>query len=98
MRKYYLKALLCTLAIGLAITASAHAALVTWDLNPSNANGPVGSTSFTFTSSGFSITAYGFDRAAGPDTGHELWVKDDGSDHGLGLAGTAHNELQVGPN
>lgn len=91
----YIKAALCTCALALS---SAHAGLVTWDLNPTNANGPVGSASHAFTSNGFSITAYGFDRVSGPDTGHELWFKNDPDDHGLGVTGTLHNELQVGPN
>jgi hypothetical protein len=85
----------CTLALAFS---SAQAGLVIWDLNPSNANGPVGSASHVFTSNGFSITAYGFDRVSGPDTGHELWFKNDSEDHGLGVTGTPHNELQVGPN
>lgn len=90
-----IKAALCTAALALG---SAHAALVTWDLNPNNSNGAVGSSSYTFNSSGFSLTAYGFDRVSGPDTSHELWFKNDGPDHGLGVTGTPHNELQVGPN
>jgi hypothetical protein len=90
-----IKAAVFTLTLALGST---HGALVTWDLNPSNANGAVGSASYTFTSSGFSIGAYGFDRVTGPDTPHQLWFKDDGIDHGLGVTGTAHNELQVGPN
>lgn len=89
-----IKASLCTLALALS---SAHAGLVVWDLNPTNTNGPVGSSSHIFTSSGYSITAYGFDRVSGPDTGHELWFKNDIDDHGLGVTGTPHNELQVGP-
>jgi hypothetical protein len=77
--------------------SSAHAVLVTWDLNPTNANASVGSSSQTFTSSGYSITAYGFDQVAGPDTGHTLFYKNSGLDHGLGLVGTLNNELQVNP-
>lgn len=86
---------LCILSLAIG---SAQAALVTWDLNPTNANGAVGSASQTYTSSGFSITAYGFDRISGPDAPHELWFKDDPQDHGLGVTDTPHNELQVGPN
>jgi hypothetical protein len=96
MRTYpSIKAVLCIVSFAIG---SAQAALVTWNLNPGNANGPVGSASHTFTSSGFSITAYGFDNVAGPDTPHELWFKNDPPDHGLGFPDTAHNELQVGPN
>ena len=90
-----IKAAFCTLVLA---CASAHAALVTWDLNPTAANGPVGASSYTFDSSGFSITAFAFDRVSGPDTPHQLWFKDDSTDHGLGVADTLHNELQVGPN
>ena len=90
-----LKAAFCILSLAIGST---QAALVTWDLNPTNANGAVGSTSFTYTSSGFSITAYGFDLIPGPDAPHELWFKDLNLDHGLGLTDTPHNELQVGPN
>jgi hypothetical protein len=74
---------------------SASAVLVTWDLNPTNANASVGSSSQTFTSSGYSLTAYGFDQVSGPDTGHTLYYKNSGIDHGLGLVGTPNNELQV---
>jgi hypothetical protein len=89
-----LKIALCLLALA----GSAHAALVTWDLNPTNANGAVGSSSYTYNSNGLNITAYGFDRVTGPDTPHELWFRNQDQDHGLGVTGTAHNELQVGPN
>ena len=89
-----IKAAFCTLALAFS---SAHAGLVIWDLNPTNTNGSVGSSAHIFTSSGYSITAYGFDRVAGPDPGHELWFKNDIDDHGLGVTGTPHNELQVGP-
>jgi hypothetical protein len=83
---------------GLAIASSAQATLVTWDFNPTNANASVGSASKTFTSSGYSITAYGYDVVSGPDTPHELYYKDvSGSpnDHGLGFVGTPHNEIQT---
>ena len=83
---------------GLAIASSAQATLVTWDFNPTNANAAVGSASKTFTSSGYSITAYGYDVVSGPDTPHELYYKDvPGSpyDHGLGFVGTPHNEIQT---
>jgi hypothetical protein len=77
------------------VASSAWATLVPWDLNPFNLNQSLGATSHTFTSSGYSITAYGFDRVSGPDTGHTLYYKDSGGDHGLGLVGTPNNELQV---
>ena len=82
------------------ICASAQAAIV-WDLNPSKVNAPVGSSSQTYTSSGFSITAYGFDNNGGVGTGHELFfknqaVKDGAVEFGLGLTHTLDNELQPG--
>ena len=80
--------------------AAAHAAIV-WDLNPNDLNAPVGSTSRTYTSSGFSITAYGFDNNAGIGTPHELFYKHEdiiggAVEEGLGLTNTPHNELQPG--
>jgi len=73
---------------------SARATVVTWDLNPSDANAAVGGSSHTFTSGGYSITAYGYDVVSGADTPHSLYFKDSGGDHGLGLVGTPHNEIQ----
>jgi hypothetical protein len=81
-------------AFALAST-SAHAVLVTWDLNPTNANASLGAASKTFTVSSYSITAYGFDKVSGPDTPHTLYYKDAGGDHGLGLVDTPHNEIQL---
>ncbi len=84
-----------------ALTAtSAWATVVTWELNPNNTNGPVGSSSLTLTQSGYTITALGYDNVAGPDTPHDLFFKsagpiDGGSEHGLGLTGTPNNELQT---
>lgn len=93
-----LKAVLCggLAVLALALASSTSATLITWDLNPSNQNGALGSASHTYTVSGFSITAYGFDNVVGNDTPHELYYKntDGGFDHGLGVVGTPHNELQ----
>jgi hypothetical protein len=90
------------LAVGclFAFTASAFATVV-WDLNPSNLNASVGSSSHTYTSSGFSITAYGFDNHSGIGAAHDLFYKSQGpiggaSEHGLGLVGTPDNEIQAG--
>ena len=48
-----------------ALTAtSAWATVVTWQLNPSNTNGNVGSSSLDLTQSGFTITARGYDNVA----------------------------------
>lgn len=92
----FLKASLLVLCASFAfIIPSSWATLVTWDLNPSNLNQSVAATSHTFISTGYSITAYGFDRVNGSDTGHTLYYKDADGDHGLGLVGTPHNELQV---
>ena len=83
-----------------AVVATSQAAIV-WDLNPNNQNAPVGSTSHTFTSSGFSITAYGFDNNGGIGTPHQLFYKHEneiggGFESGLGLTNTTHNEIQPG--
>jgi len=83
-----------------AIIASAQATVV-WDLNPNDQNAPVGSSSHTFTNSGFSITAYGFDNHSGIGTGHELFYKNipeigGAVEFGLGLVNTQSNELQPG--
>jgi hypothetical protein len=87
--------LLCGAALAVS---SAQATLVTWDFNPTNANAALGSASYTFTSSGYSIAAYGYDVVSGPDTPHELYYKDAPGtpyDHGLGFVGTPHNEIQI---
>jgi hypothetical protein len=89
----FLKTALLCLCGGVAFVAlSARATVVTWDLNPTDANASVGSSSKTFTSNGNSITAYGYDT---PSTAHELYYKDASGDHGLGLVGTPHNEIQT---
>jgi hypothetical protein len=85
---------LLLVASSLAFGASpARATLVTWTLNPGGANANVGSSSQSFTVSGFTITARGYDV---PSTPRELFFKNAGADEiGLGLVDTAHNELQV---
>ena len=89
---------LVAIASALFIAASTQAAIV-WDLNPGDQNAPVGSSSHTFTSSGISITAYGFDNNSGFGTAHELFYKHENLiggavESGLGLTNTPHNELQ----
>jgi hypothetical protein len=85
-----------------AFTATSSSASVVWDLNPApRQNAPTGQTSITYTSSGFSITAYGFDNNAGVGTAHELFYKNVNEiggavEFGLGLTNTLNNELQVG--
>jgi hypothetical protein len=93
--------LLRTLCCIAALTAtSAWATVITWDLNPNNTNGAVGSSSLDLTKSGFTITARGYDNVPGPDTLHQLFFKSGGpigggSEIGLGLVGTPNNELQT---
>ncbi|HYR22368.1 MAG TPA: hypothetical protein VEP30_05535 [Chthoniobacterales bacterium] len=81
------------------IGSQAWATLVTWNLNPSGLNQAVGSSSQSYTVSGYSITASGYDNNGGVGTLHDLFFKNDGGDEiGLGLVNTLHNELQVGSN
>jgi hypothetical protein len=93
--------LLRTFCCIVALTASsAWATVVTWDLNPTNTNGNVGSSSLNLTQSGSTITARGYDNVAGADTVHELFFKSaaesgGGTETGLGLVGTLNNELQT---
>lgn len=89
---------ICGLCVIAAFSARATVTTVTWDLNPIPSNGAVGSASQVFTSQGFSITANGFDHTGSSnDPSHELFFKNGGGDEtGLGLVGTAHNELQAG--
>jgi hypothetical protein len=90
----------CALLFTATIATSSWASIV-WDLNPEDQNSPVGSSSRTYTSSGFSITAYGFDNNSGFGTAHELFYKNvpeigGAVESGLGLTNTTNNELQVG--
>jgi hypothetical protein len=91
----------CAVLLTAVVATSSWAAIV-WDLNPApRQNAPVGSTSRTYTSSGFSITAYGFDNNAGVGTPHELFYKNqmdiDGAvEFGLGLTDVKSNEIQAG--
>jgi hypothetical protein len=84
----------------ITVIVSAQAAIV-WDLNPNQQNAPVGSSSRTYTSSGFSLTAYGFDNHSGIGTAHDLFYKSvpdigGATETGLGLTNTLSNELQTG--
>jgi hypothetical protein len=88
-------------ALVAALTAASSRATIVWDLNPNHQNAPVGSSSRTYTSSGFTITAYGFDNHAGIGSPHELFYKNQGPiggavEMGLGLVNTPSNELQAG--
>jgi hypothetical protein len=82
--------LLCVFA-----TSWARGTVITWSLNPSRAEGSVGSTSQTFSSSGYDITAYGY--AAGyPNTPLGLYYKTSGADlPGLGITSTSDHQLQA---
>jgi hypothetical protein len=96
-------ALVFCAALFAAFTAVSSRAAVVWDLNPSDQNAPVGSSSHTFTNSGYSITAYGFDNHSGIGTPHDLFYKNVGPiggavESGLGLTNTLDNELQVSLN
>ena len=91
----------CAVVFAAVIASSASAAIV-WELNPEpRQHGPAGSSSVTFTSSGFSLTAYGFDNNGGVGTPRELFFKDrppvDGAvEFGLGLNDVPHNEINAG--
>jgi hypothetical protein len=92
--------ILCAVLFTATIATSSWATIV-WDLNPNHQNAPVGSSSQTYTSSGFSITAYGFDNHSGIGTAHDLFYKNvpeigGAVEFGLGLVNTPNNELQVG--
>ena len=96
IRSSSITSLLQRTAIALVLVAGAahlRADLVQWDLNPSGLNGPVGSSTNSYTQSGYTIIATGYDN---PTTTHELYFKNGGGDEtGLGLVNTPDNELQV---
>jgi hypothetical protein len=74
---------------------SMWATVVTWDLNPNGTEGHAGSTSQTFVSSGYSITANGYTVGLRSHTPLGLYYKNQGSDEtGLGIVGPADHELQ----
>lgn len=89
-------------AVFAALIAGSASAAIVWELNPQpRQHGPAGSSSLTYTSSGFSITAYGFDNNGGIGTARELFYKDrppvDGAvEFGLGLNNVPHNEINAG--
>ncbi len=85
--------------------ASANAVVVTWDFNPTSQNGNAGTSSLTFTQSGYNITARGYDEtnASGPDASRELYYKSEpmnggAFERGLGLVGTPSNEITLNSN
>ncbi|MEO5719287.1 MAG: hypothetical protein ABIR29_12070 [Chthoniobacterales bacterium] len=76
-------------------TSSVWATVVTWNLNPNGTEGAVGSTSQSFTSSGYSITANGYTVGWPTNTPLGLYYKNQGSDEtGLGIVGPSDHELQ----
>jgi hypothetical protein len=92
----------CCVILFSGLMASSSWAAFIWDLNPLHQDGPVGSSSHTYTTAGFSITAYGFDNHGGVGTAHELFYKSEADiggavEFGLGLTNTPHNEIQAGP-
>jgi hypothetical protein len=99
-KRIRLAALIFCAAFLAALTATSSWASIVWDLNPNQQNAAVGSSSRTYTSSGFSITAYGFDNNAGFGTAHDLFYKNvspigGAVEMGLGLTNTPNNELQA---
>lgn len=88
------KTLAALFVISMLAASSAWATVVTWNLNPSGTEGAVGSTSHTFTSSGYSITANGY-TVGTPNTPLGLYFKNGGYDEtGLGIVGPADHELE----
>lgn len=93
-------AIIVASVFSVGLTTSALAAVV-WEMNPvPRQHGPAGSTSITYTSSGFSITAYGFDNNGGIGTPRELFYKDrppvgGAVEFGLGLNNVPHNEINA---
>jgi hypothetical protein len=72
----------------------AWSTVITWSLNPTGAEASVGSSSSTFTSSGYSITANGY-SVGFPNTPLGLYFKNQGADEtGLGVVGPSDHELQ----
>jgi hypothetical protein len=91
--------IILALAAALFCASSSWASIV-WDLNPTNANASAGSNTQIFTSSGFQITARGYDNNAGFGTAHDLFFKNippinGAGEHGLGLTNILDNELQL---
>jgi hypothetical protein len=88
-------------AVAALFAASSASASVVWDLNPGNQEAGVGSNHYTFTSQGHEITARGYDNNGGQGTGAELFFKNEAMsggaiETGLGLANSAHHELNAG--
>jgi hypothetical protein len=83
------------------LMAASASATIVWQLNPNQLNGAVGSTSKTYTSQGYSITASGFNNNGGIGTPQDLFYKsltpiNGGAEIGLGVTNTGDHELQAG--
>jgi hypothetical protein len=91
-------------AIGAAIFLTAISpafAAVVWQLNPNNTNGPVNSTTQSYTVDGHTITATGYDNHNGIGTPTQLFFKSEqpingGAEIGLGVANTSDHEVTAG--
>ncbi len=80
--------------LSILAASSAWATVVSWNLNPSGTEGAVGSTSRTFTSSSYSITANGY-TLGWSNTPLGLYFKSSGADlAGLGVVSTSDHQLQ----
>lgn len=84
----------------LGLVASSASAAVVWNLNPNSTEGPVGSDTLVLTSSGYQITARGYDFTGYPTPSKpsQLYFKSqgdigEGSEIGLGLVNAPQNEL-----
>ena len=74
--------------------SSGWAMVVTWSFNPSNSEGPTGSTSASFTSDGYNLEASGYAVGA-TNTPLGLYYKTAGADlPGLGVVSTSDHQLQ----
>jgi hypothetical protein len=95
-------------ALGAAIFALSTPAFATvvWQLNPNNLNQPTGTTTESYTSGGYTITASGYDNTNSQGslrlgTPTELYFKNVGPingafETGLGVNNTADHELTAG--
>ena len=97
MTKAFLRNTLLAAAT-LVIAPSTWAAFVTWQLNPNSLNQSVGSNTNSYTVSGATITARGFDNNGGNGVAHTLFYKYENPiggavERGLGLTGIPDSEL-----
>lgn len=86
---------LCALSFICVFAAtSAWATVVTWNLNPGSTEGDAGTTSQTFNSSGYNLTASGYTLGF-TNTPLGLYYKTSGADlPGLGVVSTSDHQLQ----